>query len=651
MKKRKTLNRVVLNPMLKHQPNTSPSAMFENSVLKPYSMRVLSLSKAFVINKNKQITPEEFNQELDNIMEKYKYESTEKDESKGDVCKLFPKIGRNYYRKQKEDIQKILNKSKQLNKSQSSPSFYKSKPSESQNKIIRNEDYDEPLSDERRIKFDFIQENFKNPIQAFHVVQKNKVIYESMVQNYEMFEKNRYRQTFKELNPLLVKNFSLSERGGLKSPPKIKISTKIPRLIDTSWFNPGNTLNQDNFKESKKNSSMDLSAMLQEQQKTFIHSILLMAKQFTPMNSFPESREQFVFAQESSDILLCGGLVSNKSNELWEFNPMLIRWNKIFIHSVTPEPRFGHSGVIHNRKLYIFGGKLINLPILGDDDVFNLDTLTWCSPSLMTYSKMKLRRNHIACCIGNQIFIHGGIDEEGNFLNDCYLLNLNPLKWISCVINEETPSPTLAFHKCCLVLQKDVRLNSKLSIYKFPEIGIKRNLNDSNIRERGLYIFGGKESENGPAIDDLYILRIGRRPLEWAKIRTNGKGPSPRYSCSINYYEEGNCIIIHGGRNDRINSNFALNDTYILELFTMNWMRVHYCFEKEVFTVPNRCSHESVIYGHNLIIFGGMNSESIIGSQLLIIELDSNKKCLQMRDEHYNDKIIKTNTLPKKKKR
>ena len=106
MKKRKTLNRVVLHPMLKHQPNTSPSAMFENSVLKPYSMRVLSLSKAFVINKNKQITPEEFNQELDNIMEKYKYESTEKDESKGDVCKLFPKIGRNYYRKQKEDIQK-----------------------------------------------------------------------------------------------------------------------------------------------------------------------------------------------------------------------------------------------------------------------------------------------------------------------------------------------------------------------------------------------------------------------------------------------------------------------------------------------------------------------------------------------------------------
>ena len=90
MKKRKTLNRVVLHPMLKHQPNTSPSAMFENSVLKPYSMRVLSLSKAFVINKNKQITPEEFNQELDNIMEKYKYESTEKDESKGDVCKLFP---------------------------------------------------------------------------------------------------------------------------------------------------------------------------------------------------------------------------------------------------------------------------------------------------------------------------------------------------------------------------------------------------------------------------------------------------------------------------------------------------------------------------------------------------------------------------------
>ena len=647
--KKKKLRNMVIRPHSKPYSSTTPDLFFKRSEMSSFPTNNLVLSQAFLVNKN-QISSDSFTKKISEIMNQYKYESHEKDENKGDISNLFLRTGRNSYKKEKEDILRIIHKSRQLNKSQSTPSILKTK--NSNESIVKSHENGE-LSEDRRIKFDFIEENFKNPIQAYNVVQKNKVIYQSMVQNYELFEKSKYHQIFKKLNFVVDNNFNQKKRKYLQ-PPKIKISTKIPKIIDTSWFNPqrDDEIMKDFPNQSKNESSNHLSSLLLEQKKDsnkIIPNILLLTKFIYPNHLFPESRDQFVFAHESTDILLCGGNVSNKSNELWRFNPLLNQWSKLIINSITPEPRYGHTGILHNNKLIIFGGKLLNLPILGDVDIFNLDILSWSSPALMTYSKLKLRRNHIACCIGNQMFIHGGIDEDGNYLSDCYLLNLNPLKWIACSINEDTPSPTLAFHKCCLVLQEDLRVNPKLNIYRLPEVGIKRNLND-NIRERGLYIFGGKESESGPVISDLFILRIGRRPLEWAKLRTVGKGPSPRFSSSINYYEEGNCIIIHGGRNDKTSQNLALNDTYILELFNLNWIRVDYYFEVENMSMPNRCAHESVIYDHNLIIFGGMNSENMVGSLLCIIELDSNKKCLHKKEELNADKIMKKYNSHRRKK-
>ena len=81
---------------------------------------------------------------------------------------------------------------------------------------------------------------------------------------------------------------------------------------------------------------------------------LLLTKFIYPNHLFPESRDQFVFAHESTDILLCGGNVSNKSNELWRFNPLLNQWSKLIINSITPEPRYGHTGILHNNKFMAY---------------------------------------------------------------------------------------------------------------------------------------------------------------------------------------------------------------------------------------------------------------------------------------------------------
>ena len=66
---------------------------------------------------------------------------------------------------------------------------------------------------------------------------------------------------------------------------------------------------------------------------------------------------------------------------------------------------------------------------------------------------IRLRKNHIACSIENQMFVNGGIDEEENFLNDNYLLNYKLLKWFPVNFEDKFRIPASAFHNCCIVFQ------------------------------------------------------------------------------------------------------------------------------------------------------------------------------------------------------
>lgn len=76
--------------------------------------------------------------------------------------------------------------------------------------------------------------------------------------------------------------------------------------------------------------------------------------------------------------------------------------------------------------------------------------------------------------LGNQIFIHGGISEEHEFLNDCHLMNTSPIKWSPCSVN--IGGPSLAWHSACLVLPTEIANNPRTNIYKLPDekMGLRR---------------------------------------------------------------------------------------------------------------------------------------------------------------------------------
>ena len=367
---------------------------------------------------------------------------------------------------------------------------------------------------------------------------------------------------------------------------------------------------------AKKKKSLNLENVLEKAKK----DLKLFSYYKYPLKNFPEGREQFSICRQDNDIIITGGISTNmKIFSLWRLNISSLEWKKINPeHSI--ENRYGHTALSVNNKLFIFGGKTkySNISYMNGLDIFSFNEKKIINPPVYG-EKPENRKSHIAVFVGNQMLIHGGINDDGKVLDDAYLFNMHSLTWSKCAINRIDHHPKLWGHACCLVIPGQILYNPKFTIYSYPEFDTVRK---KNIKKKGLFVFGGKSTEDGGLSNQLWILIMGKKPLDWIKADTKGKAPIPRYFHSMNFYERGNYVILHGGRNDTFSENSALNDTFLLNLENFEWLEVKLYSNINNFSVFNRCGHQSIIYADKLIILGGMNNDNYIGSSLFIINLD-----------------------------
>ena len=270
-------------------------------------------------------------------------------------------------------------------------------------------------------------------------------------------------------------------------------------------------------------------------------------------------------------------------------------------------------------------------------DIYNIEQNYWEMNNYNSTIFLKLRRNHVACLVGSQMFIHGGIDEDGNYLCDSFLLSLNNNKWAKAKINNFRRNiilPKLAYHSCCLVVPYEIQIHPRFNIYKIPDIPV-----NSRIKEKGIYIFGGKKGDLKEPSNKMWLLRIGKKYLDWMEIMTLGKPPCPRYLFSMNFYEQENFIIIHGGKTKSLKSEQILNDTFLFELMRFQWIKVlHGCFDQ---IVKPRFSHAGIIYNKRLIIFGGVNEQGFSGSNFFLIKLSTeNNEDIFFKDNNAENKRL-----------
>ena len=455
------------------------------------------------------------------------------------------------------------------------------------------------LNEQSRLKVVIPEQEYPNPFQSLGVIKANRHLYDEISKDFLYRQSDLFNQKIIDIQKYKSKFGSIKIQQTQVSASNNKYD--IP-VIDLT--------------EKKDKQSFGINHILPQ------NGILKLFTYYKyPNKNFPEGREQFSLFSKGNEIIISGGITINmKTLAIWSLNLEKLEWKKININGYSYN-RYGHTGIYYQNKIYFFGGKIKyqkNSMTCGLE-VFNFQDGQFTAPSAGKLIP-EPRRNHTAELLGNQIFIFGGITNTNEVLNDCFLLNINPLKWYTCIINKYTPGPHLYGHTSCVVIPTYILKNHKFSIYSYPNI--EPGKANSLIKEKGIYVFGGKSKEEGGISNQLWILVTGKKPLEWIQPNTKGKPPSPRYSHSMSFYERGNFLIIHGGRNDSISDNIALNDTYLFDLENLEWMKVELYSGMKDFKVLNRCGHQSMIYLDKLIIVGGMNNNNYLGSSLMIINMD-----------------------------
>lgn len=283
-------------------------------------------------------------------------------------------------------------------------------------------------------------------------------------------------------------------------------------------------------------------------------------------------------------------------------------------------PRLGHSATVYRRQLLIYGGEnLYNFHLkirdcLGDLRLIDLET-NECR-NLRTYGDfIENRRNHASCLFsGKFLFISGGINSNGRYLNDLMCLNLEASKWSICICDLELDP--IAFHTMLPIYRND--LKNIMDLYKSfdLEFKIKGGNTFNKIKEEGIYVFGGMDNHQQIS-NRLRVLKMGCYPLKWIEPETKGTPPMARYLHTMNFYQDLNIIIIYGGRNDQALEP-VLSDVCVLNVFNLCWSKVSLFGLGQV----PKCSHCATIVGSKLVVFGGYTLQEYSSSEVFVLELN-----------------------------
>lgn len=532
----------------------------------------------------------------------------------------------------------LLTKRKQLGHSSSSdyfqtmPHIVKLKTTNKFNVFFKNDSKVNIFTDDKA--------GFTSPISAFSTIANNKSIYsmitsncnlvksDSLVSIEEKIEKYKdyieYQKSKVMANPVYVSSIKDANKSStalkqidsnLNKKNKSKISLLSPEDETVEEDHAGSRVETATNHHSKN--ANGYNSILP----SVNNKISLFAYFYYPKNDFPEGRESSTLCFNLNYAYLFGGVDCQMKNHIWEFNPDSMEW-RMLKSTNTPSfsQRHSHTCISYNNKLFIYGGKAKSnsYVMFPDLEVYDLSTNLWSMPSSGS-GMVKPRKNHVCCQIGNQMIVHGGITEEGIYLSDTFSLNLETSKFMPLMVVDNGLMPERAWHCSSVLAPIDIIYSVKNHLYSYENSKRKMNY------QPGFYIFGGKMNDQ-QLTNEVWLLPIGRKPCEWLKIPTEGQPPSPRYMATMNFYEEANLLIIHGGRSiSSVNDEMTLGDTYVLHMQRYQWNLVDFSFPNEFYRTFPRFGHTSFLYTDKLVIFGGSNDYNMIGSSFFIVNLNKNK--------------------------
>lgn len=380
-----------------------------------------------------------------------------------------------------------------------------------------------------------------------------------------------------------------------------------------------NTINADNT-SSNNNKAFFPKIARQE----FLTSLLIQ-ETLLPILYHPSTRSQFALCLTDEDVcFIYGGILGERLGDLWycDMKQSKLTWNKIvnIRDDDIPIPRYGHTMTFWQDYLYIYGGNLGKEYYKPREDIaiYDINKKQYLYPSIANKITVPFRRSHIAISIGQSMLIHGGIDETDMMLNDIWIYDYNKNRFFNLQfqgINGMTP-PYLAFHSAILISNSNRSHSQMFNIYKLPDNTFANKGRINRLKYEGVYIFGGLDS-NKKCTQKLWIVKIGKKPVDILEPRTHGKPPLPRKLCIMTSLDEINLLVIHGGKNDQLHPEY-LNDIVILDMETFHWIH-----PKQKSDEPTQLAeHCGFSYQNKVFILGGLNQNGYAKFDFLTLEIE-----------------------------
>ena len=371
---------------------------------------------------------------------------------------------------------------------------------------------------------------------------------------------------------------------------------------------------------------------------------------------------------------------SSSSQDFPQFSIILSNNRKTYRGGEHPSKRWGHSAVLHNKNMIIFGGRH-SQRILSNIYSLDFNTLSWSKIDPCGNSPQP-RDSHSAIVYKeNDMIIFGGNGNNGK-LNDLWNFNFLDKKWTKITGEGKPPSPRDG-HLTSLIYDKYMVIYAGLNdednvihdIYLFDVENRKwyecdvegvpiQNKDGQSCCKIGntMYLFGGQGPADDEYSNDLFTLKFeipenlkdsknNQKPkaiISNVEINNNNLRPKVRASQTCVGYKDQFLIIIGGEGKTQM----PLDDIWIFELKTKSYSEIELLSEEKI---EGRFCHSCVLYGDILALYGGMKNSEITLDNLTVLSIESkqNKKIISntTNNNSKNNKNKKVEILPNNKKK
>ena len=335
-----------------------------------------------------------------------------------------------------------------------------------------------------------------------------------------------------------------------------------------------------------------------------------------------------------------------------------------------PSRRWGHSAIIYNNNMIIFGGRHLQRS-LSNIYSLNFETLTWVK--IEPAGNIPLARDsHSAVLYNNyDMLIFGGNGQTIKF-NDLWDFNISEYKWTKLTTQGESPCPrdghlaTIIYNKYMVIYaglnEKDEVINDLFLLDCSQKKWIECELVNNNLIENRdgqscclvgeiMYLFGGQGPGEDKYSNELFTITFDidqtfkNKPkaiISLIEINNSIKPKERASHCCVAYKDQ--YLIITGGEDQK---KQPLDDIWLFDIKKICYIEIELSGKEKI---EARFCHSSGIYEDTLALYGGMkNSDSTLDNLALLnielnlvkkkrnVEIMSNNKKKKIEENNEND--------------